>query len=80
MQDNPFQNKVIKSKKLGKDAILQVSVNEISKRIFVDFSSADGRLKVQKSFQDNYQGKQEAKIFEKRFKSLTEIKKYLRVI
>ncbi len=79
MQDNPFQNKVTKTKKLGKDALLEVSVNDVSKRIFVSFSSTEGKFKVQKTFQDNYEGKKEAKNFEKRFKSLKEIKEYLRV-
>jgi hypothetical protein len=79
MQNNVFQNRVVKTKKLGKDAQLQVSINEVAKRIFVDFSSTDGRLKIQKSFQDNFLGKKEAKEFEKKFKNLDEIKKYLRI-
>lgn len=73
---NPFQNRVTKTKKLGKDAILQVSVNDISKRIFVDFTSSDGKIKLQKSFQDTYEGKIEAKKFENKFKSLKDLKKY----
>ena len=77
MQNNVFQNRVVKTKKLGKDALMQVSINEIAKRIFVDFSSIDGRIKVQKSFQDTFEGKKEAKEFEKRFKNLNEIKVYL---
>lgn len=77
MQNNIFQNRVVKTKKLGKDAQVQISVNEVAKRIFVDFSSTDGRLKIQKSFQDNFLGKKEAKEFEKRFKNLSDIKKYL---
>ena len=80
MENNPFQDKVVKVKKLGKNALLQVSKNDHSNRIFVDFSSVDGRIKVQKSFQDNFEGRKEAKEFEKRFKSLEEIKKYLGII
>jgi hypothetical protein len=76
MQINPFQNRIVKTKKLGKDALLQVSVNDISKRIFVDFSSSDGKIKIQKTFQDNFEGKREAKEFEKRFKSLKDLRKY----
>lgn len=75
-QNNPYENKVIKNKKLGKDALLQVSVNEITKKIFVDFSSIDGRIKVQKSFQNNFEGKKEAKEFEKRFKNLKDLRVY----
>jgi len=77
MQNNVFQNRVVKTKKLGKDALMQVSINEIAKRIFVDFSSVDGRIKIQKSFQDTFEGKKLAKEFEKRFKNLNEIKGYL---
>jgi hypothetical protein len=75
-QTNPFQNKITKTKKLGKEAFLQVSINEISKRIFVDFSSVDGKIKVQKTFQNNFEGKKEAKEFEKKFKSINDLKKY----
>jgi len=76
-QNNPFENKVTKTKKLGKDAFLQVSANEITRRILVDFSSIDGRIKVQRSFQDNIEGRKESKKFENAFKSLYDIKKYL---
>ena len=78
-QNNPFQNKVVKSKKLGKSMLLQVSFNEISKRIFVDFSSVDGKMKIQRSFQDSFEGKKQAKEFEKLFKSLKDLKKYFGV-
>jgi hypothetical protein len=80
MQNNPFQNRVVKTKKLGKDALMQVSINEINRRIFVDFSSNDGKFKIQKSFQDTFDGKKEAKEFEKRFKTLNDLKRYLRVL
>lgn len=77
MQNNPFQNKVTKTKKLGADAILQISENKYTKRILIDLSSVDGRFKVQKTFQDNLDGRKEAKEFQKRFKSLNDLKKYL---
>lgn len=80
MQNNPFQNKVTKTKKLTGDIVLQTSVNEISRRIFVDFSSPDGKMKVQRSFQDNFEGKKEAKEFEKRFKTLNDLKKYFGLV
>jgi hypothetical protein len=76
-QNNPFQNRVLKEKKLGKDAIMKVSINEINRRIFVDFSSIDGRFKVQKTFQNTFEGEKEAKEFQKRFKTLNDLKKYL---
>lgn len=79
-QSNPFQNKVIKTKKLGKEVILQVSENVHSNRILVDFYTTDGRLKVQKTFQNNFEGKKEAKEFQKRFRSLNDLKKYFGLI
>jgi hypothetical protein len=80
MQNNPFENKVVKTKKLGKSMVMQVSENEYSGRILVDFSTTDGRLKVQKTFQNNFEGKKEAKEFQKRFKSLGDLKKYLGLV
>jgi len=76
MQDNPFANKVVKTKKLGKNAVLQVSENEHFGRIYVEFQTVDGRLKVQKTFRDDFQGRKESKEFEKKFKTSTDIKKY----
>ncbi len=76
---NPFANKVVKTKKLGKSVLLQVSENKHSNRILVDFSTIDGKLKVQKTFQNNFEGKKQAKEFEKRFKSLEDLKKYFGV-
>lgn len=79
MQYNPFANKVVKTKKLG-NLLLQVSENEHSERIFVDFSTVDGKLKLQKSFQNNFEGKKEAKEFQGRFKSLGDLKKYFGLV
>lgn len=73
---NPYENKVIKTKKLGKNVILQISENEYSNRILVDFYTIDGKLKVQKTFQNNFEGKKEANKFQKKFKSLNDLRKY----
>jgi len=72
-----FENKVIKKKKLDKELTLRVLQNEMSGRIFVEFASEDGKLIVQKSFQDNYEGNKEAAEFQKRFKTIKELRKYL---
>lgn len=80
MQHNPFANKVVKTKKLGTNLLLQISENEFSERIFVDFSTTDGKLKVQKSFQNNFEGKKEAKEFQNRFKSFNDLKKYFGLV
>jgi hypothetical protein len=78
--NNPYENKVVKTKKLGKSVILQVSENEHSNRILVDFSTTDGKLKVQKTFQNNFEGKKEAREFQKRFKTLSDLKKYFGLV
>jgi len=80
MQSNPYENKVVKTKKLGKSLLLQVSENKYSNRIFVDFSTIDGKLKVQKTFQNNIDGKKEAKEFQNKFKSLEDLKKYFGLV
>ena len=78
--NNPYENKVVKTKKLGKGVILQVSENEHSNRILVDFSTIDGKLKVQKIFQNNFEGKKEAVKFQKQFKTLSDLKKYFGLV
>lgn len=80
MQNNPFENKVVKTKKLGSNLLLQVSENERGERIFVDFSTVDGKLKVQKSFQNNFEGKKKAKEFQGQFKNINDLKKYLGLV
>lgn len=71
-----LDTKVLKKKKLDKDLNLKVTRNEGSERIFVEFSSKDGKLVLQKSFQDTYMGRTDAKMFEEAFKSLDDLKKY----
>ena len=78
-QNNPFANKIVKTKNLGK-IVLQVSENEYSSRILVDFYTIDGKLKVQKTFQNNLEGQKEAKEFQKCFKNLSDLKKYFGLI
>lgn len=77
---NPYENKIVKTKKLGKSVILQVSENKQSNKILVDFSTIDGKLKVQKTFQNNFEGKKEANKFQKQFKSLNDLKKYFGLV
>lgn len=78
--NNPYENKVVKTKKLGKSVVLQVSENEYSNRILVDFSTIDGKLKIQKTFQNNFEGKKEAIEFQKQFKTLSDLKKYFGLV
>lgn len=75
-----LDNKVTKQKKIGQELNLKVTKNAASERIFVEFSSNDGKLVVQKSYQDNLLGRNEASKFEKKFKSLEDLKVYLGLI
>jgi hypothetical protein len=72
MQDN----KVLKKKKLDKELTLKITKNEMSERIFVEFRSDDGKLVLQKSFQDNYSGVAQAEEFSKSIKSLKDLRNY----
>jgi hypothetical protein len=76
LQDNPFISKIVKTKKIGGNIVLEVSENEYLGKIFVDFSTTDGKLKVQKTFRNNFEGKKQAQDFQKKFKSLEDLKKY----
>ncbi len=70
--------KVLKKKKLDKDLNLKVTKNEASERIFVEFSSKDGKLVLQRSFQDTYMGRMEADRFQDTFKSIDDLKTYFK--
>jgi hypothetical protein len=72
---DPF-TKVIKIKKLDKESTLKMTQNLMSGRIFVEFSSEDGKLVLQKSFQDTYDGNKEAQKFSKKIKSIDDLRKY----
>lgn len=71
-----FENKILKQKKLGDEANLKISQNDMSGRIFVEFSSKDRKLVVQKSFQNTYEGTKESQAFAKTIKSIDDLKKY----
>ncbi len=69
-----LEYKVTKKKKIDKELTLQVSVNIAAERILVEFSSKDGKMILQKSFQDNFHGRTESKIFEESIESIDELK------
>lgn len=73
-----LDNKVIRKKKLDKELTLKVLHNEAAERIFVEFSSKDGKLVLQKSFQDNFYGTRDAKAFEVSLKSIDDLREYFR--
>lgn len=74
-----LDTKVLRKKKLDKDLTLKVSKNDSSERIFVEFSSKDGKLVIQRSFQDTYYGRLEATKFEESFKTIEDFKAHLKM-
>lgn len=74
-----FEISLIKELVMSGDLKLTVTRNHHAERVNVQFKSADGKLTLQKTFQDNYVGRQEAEKFEKSLKSLSDLKKYLRI-
>lgn len=71
-----YGNKVIKTKKLDKDTTLKVIKNELSGRIFVEFSGMSGKLVLQRNFQDSLIGIRESEKFQKIIKNTKDLKKY----
>ncbi len=69
-----LEYKVVRKKKVDKELTVQVLVNYAAERILVEFSSKDGKMILQKSFQDTFYGKEEAKQFENSLKSFDEFK------
>lgn len=74
-----LDNKIIKDKKLEGGLIIKVMKNSASERIFVEFSSPDGKLVLQRSYQDSFAGRLQAQTFESSFKSLNDLKKYFKL-
>lgn len=72
-----FETKILKKKKIDKILTLKVTQSGMNGRIFVEFSSEDGKLVVQKSFQNTFEGNRDAEQFQKRFRSIKDLKKYL---
>lgn len=68
--------KLIKSKELDKDALLRISKNLMSGRIFVEFSCKNPNLMIQKNFEDSLYGKKQADTFSKSIKNADQIRKY----
>ncbi len=71
--------KTIRKQKLDKDLTVKVTKQNAAERIFVEFSSKDGKLVLQRSFQDTYAGRKSAEEFENTFKSIDDLKKHFKV-
>lgn len=74
-----FETSLIKELQIEEQLVLTVSRNVHSERVYVQFKSADGKITLQKTFQDNFFGRKDAEKFEKSINSLAELKTYLRM-
>jgi hypothetical protein len=70
--------KTIKKKKLDKELNLKITKQAASERIFVEFFSKDGTMVLQKSFQDTYYGRLDAKKFEESIETIDDLKNHFR--
>lgn len=68
--------KLIKEKKLDKETTLKISKNLMSGRIFVEFSSENPKLTLQKNFQDSFDGRTKSESFAKSIKNTEQLKEY----
>lgn len=72
--------KIIKNKQIDKDTTLKVSQTSDSSRIFVEFSSVNPKLTLQKNFQNTPEGKEASLKFQKSIKSTNDLKRYFGLI
>jgi hypothetical protein len=68
--------KLIKEKKVSKDVILKITQNLMSGRIFVEFSSQNPRIVLQRNFQDDIYGHMLSEKFAKSITSTNQLREY----
>lgn len=68
--------KVLRQKKLDDKTSLKITQSGLNGRIFVEFATNDGKLVLQKSFQNTAEGLEESKQFSKTIKSIKDLRKY----
>jgi hypothetical protein len=71
-----FDNKVVRTSNLDKHLALKIMQSDSSGRIFVEFTSSDGKLTLQKSFQNTVVGNMESLEFQSNFKGIGDLRKY----
>jgi len=71
-----LEHKVLKKKNLGKELTLKITKSEAAERIYVQFASKDGKLLLERNFQDTFYGRQDVAKFESSIKSIEDLKSY----
>ena len=74
-----FETSLVKELEVDEGLNLRVTRSSYSERVYVEFKSTDGKLTLQKTFQDNFFGRKDAEKFEKSMKTLSDLKAYLKV-
>lgn len=72
-----MEHKVTKQKKLDKELLLKIYEDAHASRIYVEFSSEDRKLVLQRSFQNTFFGREQSQEFSKSLKSLSDLKSRL---
>lgn len=67
---------LIREKEIDKETTLKVTKNIMSGRIFVEFTSNNPRIVLQKNFQDSYDGRTKSEAFAKSIKSTAQLREY----
>ncbi len=75
-----IENQILKNLELSKGLLLKVTQNDMAGRILVEFKSEDGKLVLQKSFQNTVEGRMESAKFENKIKSLKDLKVYFGLV
>lgn len=71
-----IEHKILKNIVLNKGLTLKVIQNDMADRILVEFRSEDDKLVLQKSFQNTFEGQMESETFQKKIKSLKDLRAY----
>ena len=72
-----MEHKVIKQKKLEKELNLKISEDVYGGRIYVEFSTDNKKMVLQRSFQNTYFGQLESVEFSKSIKNVKDLEKRL---
>jgi hypothetical protein len=68
--------RLIREKNIDRETTLKVTQNIMSGRIFVEFSSNDPNITLQKNFQNNFDGKIKSEEFTKSITSTEQLRAY----
>lgn len=74
-----MESKIVKTKKLDDNTTMNVRKSVTHERLYIEFVSEQPKLKISRSFQDNFLGRQDAEKFQKSIKSTNDLKAYFKI-